>query len=107
MLSFSSNWLASPVCLSLPLPPGSTEEGKTLSALLLEHKEDLIQGVTQLRPILEFLETAKEEFLTGTEKRVTVVSSISSSILSLRSTFLNLFWGHIALFPLQRFVPAA
>ncbi|XP_035948993.2 zinc finger and BTB domain-containing protein 40 isoform X5 [Halichoerus grypus] len=51
-------------------PKGSTEEGKTLSALLLEHKEDLIQCVTQLRPILEFLETAKEEFLTGTEKRV-------------------------------------
>ncbi|CAK7321915.1 Zinc finger and BTB domain-containing protein 40 [Vulpes lagopus] len=51
-------------------PKGSTEEGKTLSALLLEHKEDLIQCVTQLRPILEFLETAEEEFLTGTEKRV-------------------------------------
>ncbi|XP_053516296.1 zinc finger and BTB domain-containing protein 40 isoform X2 [Artibeus jamaicensis] len=51
-------------------PPGSTEEGRTLSALLLEHKEDLIQCVTQLRPIMEFLETAKEEFLTGTEKRV-------------------------------------
>uniref|UniRef100_A0A7N9D0I6 Zinc finger and BTB domain containing 40 n=1 Tax=Macaca fascicularis TaxID=9541 RepID=A0A7N9D0I6_MACFA len=51
-------------------PKGSTEEGKTLSVLLLEHKEDLIQCVTQLRPIMEFLETAKEEFLTGTEKRV-------------------------------------
>ncbi|XP_004425752.1 PREDICTED: zinc finger and BTB domain-containing protein 40 [Ceratotherium simum simum] len=51
-------------------PKGSTEEGKTLSVLLLEHKEDLIQCVTQLRPITEFLETAKEEFLTGTEKRV-------------------------------------
>ncbi|XP_012577960.1 PREDICTED: zinc finger and BTB domain-containing protein 40 isoform X2 [Condylura cristata] len=49
---------------------GSTEEGKTLSVLLLEHKEDLIQCVTQLRPITEFLETAKEEFLTGTEKKV-------------------------------------
>lgn len=43
-----------------------------MSVLLLEHKEDLIQCVTQLRPIMEFLETAKEEFLTGSEKRVTV-----------------------------------
>ncbi|KAI5139575.1 Zinc Finger And Btb Domain-Containing Protein 40 [Manis pentadactyla] len=51
-------------------PQGSTEEGKTLSVLLLEHKEDLIRCVTQLRPIVEFLETAKEEFLTGPEKRV-------------------------------------
>ncbi|XP_036204763.1 zinc finger and BTB domain-containing protein 40 isoform X5 [Myotis myotis] len=51
-------------------PRGSTGAGKTLSALLLEHKEDLIQCVTQLRPIMEFLETATEEFLPGTEKRV-------------------------------------
>ncbi|XP_034358644.1 zinc finger and BTB domain-containing protein 40 isoform X4 [Arvicanthis niloticus] len=51
-------------------PEGSTGEGKTLSVLLLEHKEDLIQCVTQLRPIVEFLETAKEEFLPGSEKRV-------------------------------------
>ncbi|KAM7099354.1 zinc finger and BTB domain-containing protein 40 isoform 2-T9 [Molossus nigricans] len=51
-------------------PKGSTDEGKTLSALLLEHKEDLIQCVTQLRPIVEFLETDKEEFLPDTEKRV-------------------------------------
>ncbi|XP_045046579.2 zinc finger and BTB domain-containing protein 40 isoform X2 [Desmodus rotundus] len=51
-------------------PPGSTEEGRTLAALLLEHKEDLIRCVTQLRPIMEFLETAKEGFLTGTERRV-------------------------------------
>ncbi|KAK2503729.1 hypothetical protein MC885_006864 [Smutsia gigantea] len=51
-------------------PKGSAEEGKTLSVLLLEHKEDLIQCVTQLRPIVEFLETAKEEFLAGPEKRV-------------------------------------
>lgn len=60
-------------CLSPALsPPGSTEEGKTLSVLLLEHKEDLIRCVTQLRPILEFLETVEEEFLPGSEKRVTV-----------------------------------
>ncbi|KAM9108480.1 zinc finger and BTB domain-containing protein 40 isoform 2-T3 [Megaptera novaeangliae] len=51
-------------------PKGGTEEGKTLSVLLLEHKEDLIRCVTQLRPILEFLETGEEEFLTGSEKRV-------------------------------------
>ncbi|XP_006862395.1 PREDICTED: zinc finger and BTB domain-containing protein 40 [Chrysochloris asiatica] len=51
-------------------PKGSTEEGKTLSVLLLEHKEALIQCVTQLRPIVEFLETAKEEILTDAEKRV-------------------------------------
>lgn len=54
------------------LPKGSTEQGKTLSVLLLEHKEGLIQCVTQLRPIVEFLETAKEGFLPCTEKRVTV-----------------------------------
>ncbi|XP_058160138.1 zinc finger and BTB domain-containing protein 40 isoform X2 [Dasypus novemcinctus] len=51
-------------------PRGSTGEGKTLSVLLLEHKEDLIQCITQLRPIVEFLETANKEFLTGTEKKV-------------------------------------
>ncbi|XP_027792793.1 zinc finger and BTB domain-containing protein 40 [Marmota flaviventris] len=51
-------------------PEGSTGEGKTLSVLLLEHKEDLLQCVTQLRPITEFLETAKEGFLPGAEKRV-------------------------------------
>ncbi|XP_055253084.1 zinc finger and BTB domain-containing protein 40 [Moschus berezovskii] len=51
-------------------PPGSTEEGKTLPLLLLEHREDLIRCVTQLRPIVEFLETVEEEFLPGSEKRV-------------------------------------
>ncbi|XP_027697211.1 zinc finger and BTB domain-containing protein 40 [Vombatus ursinus] len=48
----------------------STEEGKTLSILLLEHKEDLIQSVTQLRPIREFLETAPGDLLTCVEKEV-------------------------------------
>ena len=43
-----------------------------MSVLLLEHKEDLIRCVTQLRPILEFLETVEEEFLPGSEKWVTV-----------------------------------
>ncbi|XP_038232655.1 zinc finger and BTB domain-containing protein 40 isoform X4 [Dermochelys coriacea] len=49
---------------------GSTEEGKTLSALLLEYREELIQSVTQLSPIIEFLETGEEGFLTGLEKRM-------------------------------------
>ncbi|XP_054427671.1 zinc finger and BTB domain-containing protein 40 [Pteronotus mesoamericanus] len=59
-----------PGAVEVAQPKGSTEEGKTLSALLLEHKEDLIQCVTQLRPIMEFLETAQEGFLTGSERRV-------------------------------------
>nr|XP_045005362.1 zinc finger and BTB domain-containing protein 40 isoform X2 [Jaculus jaculus] len=59
-----------PEDMVLVQPEGSTGEGKTLSVLLLEHKEDLIHCVTQLRPIVEFLETAKEEFLPGPEKRV-------------------------------------
>ncbi|KAB0402690.1 hypothetical protein E2I00_010135, partial [Balaenoptera physalus] len=59
-----------PEAVEVVQPKGSTEEGKTLSVLLLEHKEDLIRCVTQLRPILEFLETGEEEFLTGSEKRV-------------------------------------
>ncbi|KAM9115893.1 zinc finger and BTB domain-containing protein 40 isoform 5-T7 [Pangshura tecta] len=49
---------------------GSTEEGKTLSALLLEYREELIQSITQLSPIIEFLETGEEGLLTGLEKRV-------------------------------------
>lgn len=49
---------------------GGIEEGKTLSVLLLQHKEDLVQCVTQLRPIVEFLETTKEGFLTDSEKQV-------------------------------------
>ncbi|XP_072465326.1 zinc finger and BTB domain-containing protein 40 [Notamacropus eugenii] len=48
----------------------STEEGKTLSILLLERKEDLIQSVTQLRPIREFLEAAPGELLTSVERKV-------------------------------------
>nr|XP_032643532.1 zinc finger and BTB domain-containing protein 40 isoform X2 [Chelonoidis abingdonii] len=48
----------------------STEEGKTLSALLLEYREELIQSITQLSPIIEFLETGEEGLLTGLEKRV-------------------------------------
>nr|XP_013815077.1 PREDICTED: zinc finger and BTB domain-containing protein 40 [Apteryx mantelli mantelli] len=47
----------------------SAQEGKTLAALLLDCREELIQSVTQLSPIVEFLETAEEGFLTALEKR--------------------------------------
>lgn len=42
-----------------------------LTARLLGCKEELIQSVTQLSPIVEFLEAAEEGFLTAWEKRVT------------------------------------
>ncbi|NXO59423.1 ZBT40 protein, partial [Aramus guarauna] len=48
----------------------STDEGETLTARLLGHREELIQSVTQLSPIVEFLEAAEEGFLTASEKRV-------------------------------------
>ncbi|NXG92957.1 ZBT40 protein, partial [Stercorarius parasiticus] len=48
----------------------STDEGETLTARLLGHREELIQSVTQLSPIVEFLEVAEEGFLTALEKRV-------------------------------------
>ncbi|XP_021273094.1 zinc finger and BTB domain-containing protein 40 isoform X6 [Numida meleagris] len=48
----------------------STEEGEMLTARLLGCKEELIQSVTQLSPIVEFLEAAEEGFLTTAEKRV-------------------------------------
>ncbi|KAM6236674.1 zinc finger and BTB domain-containing protein 40 isoform 1-T2 [Spheniscus humboldti] len=48
----------------------STDEGETLTARLLGHREELIQIVTQLSPIIEFLEAAEEGFLTAAEKRV-------------------------------------
>ncbi|XP_061306033.1 zinc finger and BTB domain-containing protein 40 isoform X3 [Pezoporus flaviventris] len=48
----------------------STDEGETLTARLLGCREELIQSVTQLSPILEFLEAAEEGFLTASEKRV-------------------------------------
>uniref|UniRef100_A0A8C8SCG1 Zinc finger and BTB domain containing 40 n=1 Tax=Pelusios castaneus TaxID=367368 RepID=A0A8C8SCG1_9SAUR len=47
-----------------------TEGGKALSALLLEYREELIQSITQLSPIIEFLEKGEEGFLTGLEKQV-------------------------------------
>ncbi|XP_014802430.1 PREDICTED: zinc finger and BTB domain-containing protein 40 isoform X3 [Calidris pugnax] len=48
----------------------STDEGETLTARLLGHREELIQTVTQLSPIVEFLEAAEEGFLSASEKRV-------------------------------------
>ncbi|NWH44552.1 ZBT40 protein, partial [Fregata magnificens] len=48
----------------------STEAGETLTARLLGCREELIQSVTQLSPIVEFLEAAEEGFLTASEKRV-------------------------------------
>ncbi|XP_028943181.1 zinc finger and BTB domain-containing protein 40-like, partial [Antrostomus carolinensis] len=48
----------------------STDKGETLSARLLRCREELIQSVTQLSPIIEFLEMAEEGFLTASEKRV-------------------------------------
>ncbi|XP_065552329.1 zinc finger and BTB domain-containing protein 40 isoform X4 [Lathamus discolor] len=48
----------------------STDEGEMLTARLLGCREELIQSVTQLSPILEFLEAAEEGFLTASEKRV-------------------------------------
>ncbi|XP_067167200.1 zinc finger and BTB domain-containing protein 40 isoform X5 [Apteryx mantelli] len=48
----------------------SAQEKKTLAALLLDCREELIQSVTQLSPIVEFLETAEEGFLTALEKRI-------------------------------------
>uniref|UniRef100_A0A8B9FFA7 Zinc finger and BTB domain containing 40 n=1 Tax=Amazona collaria TaxID=241587 RepID=A0A8B9FFA7_9PSIT len=48
----------------------SADEGETLTARLLGRREELIQSVTQLSPILEFLEAAEEGFLTASEKRV-------------------------------------
>ncbi|XP_015152709.2 zinc finger and BTB domain-containing protein 40 isoform X1 [Gallus gallus] len=48
----------------------SAEEGEMLTARLLGCKEELIQSVTQLSPIVEFLEAAEEGFLTASEKRV-------------------------------------
>ncbi|KAM8796307.1 zinc finger and BTB domain-containing protein 40 [Eudromia elegans] len=49
---------------------GSPGEGKTLADLLLDCRGELIQSVTRLSPIVEFLETAEEGFLTALEKQI-------------------------------------
>lgn len=53
-----------------PFPPESTGEAETLTARLLGCQEQLIQSVTQLSPIVEFLEAAGEGFLPASETRV-------------------------------------
>ncbi|XP_056398635.1 zinc finger and BTB domain-containing protein 40 isoform X2 [Hyla sarda] len=46
------------------------EKGKTLFDLLMERREELIQCITELSPIIECLDTAEEGFLTNIEKKV-------------------------------------
>ncbi|KAM9298792.1 zinc finger and BTB domain-containing protein 40 [Gastrophryne carolinensis] len=52
------------------VPPGPVEEGRTLFDLLMERREELIQCITELSPIIECLDTAEEGFLTNIEKKV-------------------------------------
>ncbi|KAE8593050.1 hypothetical protein XENTR_v10018958 [Xenopus tropicalis] len=53
-------------------PVFTEEKGKSLFELLLEHKEDLIQCITELSPIIECVDTAEEGFLSTLEKQVIV-----------------------------------
>ncbi|KAG8568852.1 hypothetical protein GDO81_014179 [Engystomops pustulosus] len=46
------------------------EKEKTLFDLLMERREELIQCITELSPIIECLDTAEEGFLTNIEKKV-------------------------------------
>ncbi|KAM4015845.1 zinc finger and BTB domain-containing protein 40 [Anomaloglossus baeobatrachus] len=46
------------------------EKEKTLFDLLIERREELIQCITELSPIIECLDTAEEDFLTNIEKKV-------------------------------------
>ncbi|MEE6483410.1 hypothetical protein FKM82_013543 [Ascaphus truei] len=55
-----------------PLDAETPENGRTLFELLLEHKEELIQSITELSPIIECLDTAEEGFLTNLEKQVII-----------------------------------
>ncbi|XP_025906921.1 zinc finger and BTB domain-containing protein 40 [Nothoprocta perdicaria] len=48
----------------------SPGEGKTLADLLLDCRGELIESITRLSPITEFLATAEEGFLTALEKRI-------------------------------------
>ncbi|KAM6046633.1 zinc finger and BTB domain-containing protein 40 isoform 2-T2 [Chlamydotis macqueenii] len=48
----------------------STDKGEMLTSRLLGCREELIRSVTQLSPIIEFLEVAEEGFLTASEKRI-------------------------------------
>nr|DBA16360.1 TPA: hypothetical protein GDO54_003760 [Pyxicephalus adspersus] len=51
-------------------PPAPVEKEKTLFDLLMERREELIQCITELSPIIECLDTAEEGFLTNIEKKV-------------------------------------
>uniref|UniRef100_A0A8B9CUV8 Zinc finger and BTB domain containing 40 n=1 Tax=Anser brachyrhynchus TaxID=132585 RepID=A0A8B9CUV8_9AVES len=66
----------------------SVKEGKMLTARLLGCREELIQSVTQLSPITEFLEAAEEGFLTTSEKRAVLDCCEGSSQ---RAAIHNLF----------------
>ncbi|XP_075695665.1 zinc finger and BTB domain-containing protein 40 isoform X2 [Rhinoderma darwinii] len=48
------------------------EEEKTLFDLLMERREELIQCITELSPIIECLDTAEEGFLSNIEKKVII-----------------------------------
>ncbi|KAM5142458.1 zinc finger and BTB domain-containing protein 40 isoform 2-T2 [Mantella aurantiaca] len=52
--------------------PAPVEQEKTLFDLLLERREELIQCITELSPIIECLDTAEEDFLTNIEKKVII-----------------------------------
>ncbi|XP_069096809.1 zinc finger and BTB domain-containing protein 40 isoform X2 [Pleurodeles waltl] len=49
---------------------GSQEGSTALFDLLLEHKDDLVQSITELSPIIECLDTAEDGFLSRIEKKV-------------------------------------
>ncbi|XP_078498980.1 zinc finger and BTB domain-containing protein 40 [Lissotriton helveticus] len=49
---------------------GSQEDSTALFGLLLEHKDDLVQSITELSPIIECLDTAEDGFLSSIEKKV-------------------------------------
>lgn len=49
---------------------GSQEGSTALFGLLLEHKDDLVQSITELSPIIECLDTAEDGFLSSIEKKV-------------------------------------
>ncbi|XP_075045974.1 zinc finger and BTB domain-containing protein 40 isoform X2 [Mixophyes fleayi] len=51
-------------------PAAHVEKEKTLFDLLMERREELIQCITEVSPIIECLDTAEEDFLTNIEKKV-------------------------------------